>query len=234
MIRSLAFNVVGFTWTAFMMVVSLPVLAMPRPWILAPGRVWVRGLMWLLRILVGLDYTVRGRDNLPKGPFIVAAKHQSAWDTLVFPLIFADPAYVLKRELTWVPPFGWYLLRQGAVPIDRRGGAAAMRRMLRGAKRIAEQDRPIIIYPEGTRTPPGESRAYHPGVALLYRELDLPVVPIALNSGRFWARHAFRKHPGTITVDVLPPIQPGLDRRAFMARLHETLEPAAHALLDDG
>lgn len=229
--RSLAFNALGFAWTAAMMTAALPLLLAPRRWLLAFGRVWIRGLFALLRALVGLDHEVRGRENLPDGPFLVAAKHQSAWDTLVFPLIFADPAYILKRELTWSPPFGWYLLRHGAVPIDRAGGAASLRRMLRGARAVVRQGRPLIIYPEGTRRPPDTAGDYHSGVAALYRDLDLPVVPIALNSGVFWGRHAFRKQPGRIVVEILPPIAPGLDRRTFMHRLADSLEPATQRLV---
>jgi len=231
MMRSLAFNVIGFTWTALMMIALLPLLAAPRRWLIAGGRVWIRVLFWLLRRIVGLDHEVRGRENLPDEPFLIAAKHQSAWDTLVFPLIFADPAYILKRELTWSPPFGWYLLRHGAIPIDRAGGAASLRRMLRGARATVRQGRPLIIYPEGTRKPPDGGGDYHPGVAALYRDLDLPVVPIALNSGVFWGRHAFRKHPGRMVMEILPPIEPGLDRRTFMRRLGDSLEPATQRLV---
>ncbi|SDG38247.1 1-acyl-sn-glycerol-3-phosphate acyltransferase [Limimonas halophila] len=231
MMRSLTFNVVGFAWTAFMMIACLPLLAAPRRWILAGGRVWIRVLFWLLRGIVGLGHEIRGRENLPDPPFLVAAKHQSAWDTLAFPLVFDDPAYILKRELTWSPPFGWYLLRHGAVPIDRAGGAASLRRMLRGARAVVDQGRPLIIYPEGTRRPPDAPGDYHPGVAALYRDLNLPVVPIALNSGVFWGRHAFRKQPGRIVMEIQPPIEPGLSRKAFMRRLTDSLEPATARLV---
>ncbi|MGE0748078.1 MAG: lysophospholipid acyltransferase family protein [Rhodospirillales bacterium] len=234
-IPSLAFQVLFYALTAVLAVAYLPLLALPRRWLVAAGRAWCRASLWLLRATVGLDHAARGEANRPAGPAIYAFKHQSAWDTLVVPILVADPAIVLKRELLWVPLFGQYLWRCGMIAVDRRAGAAALRRMVAGARAAAAAGRPIVVFPEGTRRPVGAPPAYQPGVAALYAALGLPVVPVALNAGVFWSRRAFRKRPGRITVSFLPAIPPGLDRRAFAARLAgaieaETAQLVAHAL----
>lgn len=230
-VRSLAFNVAFFAWTVMIQILAVPLLLAPPRRMLAAGRLWTRGTIVLLRSLVGIDYEIRGTANLPENGCLVAAKHQSAWDTLIFSLLLAEPTYVLKRELMWIPVFGWYLKHYGVVAVDRKGGAKALRGMLHDARAEADRGRTIVIFPEGTRVPPGESRAYHPGVAALYRELQLPVVPVALNSGLFWGRRRFVKNPGRIVLEFLPPIPPGLSRRDFMERLHHDLEGATGRLL---
>lgn len=231
-LRSLLFNVAFWVWTAAVHLPSLVLLlpGVPRVWILSVGRFWVAGVMWLLRVVAGVRSEIRGQENLPDGPCLIASKHQSAWDTLIFSLIVRDHSFVLKQELLWIPVFGWYLKRFGVVAIDRRSGAKALRRMVRESQALAGQGRKIVIFPEGTRVPPGETRAYHPGVAALYRELQLPVVPVALTSGDHWGRRAFRKVPGTIRLAFLPPIPPGLSRKDFMARLSRDLEAGSAEL----
>jgi 1-acyl-sn-glycerol-3-phosphate acyltransferase len=231
-LRSLAFNLVFWIWTVAIHVPGLVLLipGTPRLWIIAAGRVWIRGVMVLLRVAAGIDYEIRGRENLPDGACLIAAKHQSAWDTLIFNLILEDPSFVLKRELLFVPFFGWYLKRYGIVAIDRAGGSKALRRMVAESQRITTGGRKLIIFPEGTRVAPGDSKPYHPGVAALYRDLQLPVVPVALTSGRHWGRRSFRKIPGTIRLEFLPPIPPGMDRKAFMRRLGDDLEGASERL----
>ena len=229
-LRSLAFNVLFFAWTAVYQTACLPLLLGPPVWTTRVGEAWVRVSLVLLKAIVGLGHEVRGRDNLPDGPCLVASKHQSAWDTLIFSQILDRPSYVVKQELLWVPLLGWYLKRHGVVAVDRAGGSRALKRMVGEAKAMAAAGRAIVIFPEGTRTPPGERRPYHPGVAALYRELGLPVVPVALNSGLYWRRRAFRKRPGTIVVEFLPPIPAGLPRKTFMARLQDDLEGAAERL----
>jgi 1-acyl-sn-glycerol-3-phosphate acyltransferase len=149
---------------------------------------------------------------------------------LVFAHYLHYPAYVLKRELLYLPLFGLYLLRAGMIPVDRRGRASALKRMLAAAKRRREEGRDLLIFPEGTRVAPGQHQAYQPGVAALYGHLDLPVVPVALNSGLFWGRRSFNKKPGTITLEFLPAIAPGLARKVFMAELETRLEGASRRL----
>jgi len=230
-LRSLLFNLLFALWTAFIFIVSLPTLVMPLAAAWWMGGLWVRGALLLLRATVGLGHRVRGAEHRVAGPAIYAAKHQSAWDTLVFPLLLDKPAYVLKQELIRVPLFGSYLRQCGMIPVDRQGGGAALKRMLKAARAAVAQGRSILIYPEGTRTPPGERRPYHPGVAALYGDLGVPVVPVALNSGLFWGRRAFRKRPGTITIEFLPAIPPGLPRREFMQELQARMEGASERLV---
>lgn len=229
-LRSLVFNLLFFAWTAVILLAGLPVLPFGVAAVHAVGRSWVRVTLALLAVVVGLRHRIVGLENLPDGPAIIAAKHQSAWDTLIFALPLRLPAYVLKRELMRIPVFGPYLACAGMIPVDRAGGGAALKQMVAKANAAAAAGRHLLIYPEGTRTAPGERRPYHPGVAALYGQLDLPVVPVALNSGRFWGRRAFIKRPGVITVEFLPPIPPGLTRRAFMAELERRIETASDRL----
>lgn len=229
-LRSLAFNLAFYLWTAVALTLALPVLLLPYRATYWFGRNWVRVSLWLLRRLVGLDHRIVGGELRPEGSAIYAAKHQSSWDTLVFALLLKEPAYVLKRELLFLPLFGLFLLKAGHIPVDRSAGASALKRMLATAKQRRDQGRDLLIFPEGTRVPVGERRPYHPGVAALYGQLDLPVVPVALNSGLYWGRRSFNKKPGTIALEFLPAIPPGLARRQFMAELEKRLEAASSRL----
>ncbi len=146
------------------------------------------------------------------------------------PIVLGDAAYVLKRQLLWIPIYGWYLRKLDNLSVDRAGGASALRVMVEAGKRIIAQGRSIVIFPEGTRTVPGERRPYHPGIAALYTQLDVPVVPVALNSGLFWGRRAFLKRPGRIVLEFLPSIAPGLPRKVFMRELESRIETASERL----
>jgi 1-acyl-sn-glycerol-3-phosphate acyltransferase len=232
-LRSLLFNLSFYGWTALLCVLALPTLVLPRGVLIFGGRVWAYGTVALLRHIVGLRHEVRGLENRASGSRIYALKHQSAWDTLLLPVLFDNPMIVLKRELIFLPLFGWYLVKTGQVAVDRRGRASALKRMVREAKAGAAASRPIVIFPEGTRVPPGESRPYHPGVAALYGLLGLPVVPVALNSGFFWPRRSFLKKPGLIVVEFLPAIPPGLERKAFLAELNRRIEEACARLAEE-
>jgi len=229
-LRSLLFNVGYYLWTALFLSIGLPVTLLPYPAVYRFGRMWVTVILWLSKALVGLSYRVVGLEHRVEGPAIYAVKHQSTWDTLVFPLYLHYPAYVVKRELILLPIFGFYLLRAGMIPVDRAGRASALKRMMRAAESRRDQGRDILIYPEGTRLPPGAHRAYQPGIAALYGHLDLPVVPVALNSGLFWGRRTFIKKSGIITLEFLPAIPPGLPRKQFMAELERRLEGASERL----
>jgi 1-acyl-sn-glycerol-3-phosphate acyltransferase len=230
-VRALAFNVMFFAWTAVIGVIGLPVLCAPRSAVMGFGRFWSRTVLALLRSMVGLDYQIRGSDRIPAGACIIAMKHQSTWDTLVLPVALGDPAIVLKRELVWLPIYGWYAARAGAIAIDRKAGASALRKMVAKARAIADQNRPIVIFPEGTRVAPDARLPYQPGVAALYKALALPVVPAALNSGLFWRRRSFLKRRGRITLEFLEPIAPGWSRRRLMSELQQRIETATAALL---
>jgi 1-acyl-sn-glycerol-3-phosphate acyltransferase len=230
-LRALAFNIAGIAATVVIGIAGLPLLLAPRGVVMAFGRFWARAVLALLAGIVGLRGEVRGRGNLPTGPCIIAMKHQSMWDTLMLPVMFSDPAVVIKRELLLVPFYGWYAARAGSIFIDRKGGAGAMRRMIAAAKAAAAAGRPIVIFPQGTRTAPGDASVpYQPGVAALYQGLVLPLVPAAVNSGLYWGRRSFLKWPGRAVISLLPPIPPGLPRREVMAELESRIEAATAAL----
>jgi 1-acyl-sn-glycerol-3-phosphate acyltransferase len=229
--RSVAFNIAFFAWTAIAGTIGLPLLLAPRSAAMRFGRFWARGVLILLRVIVGLDHQIRGLDRVPRGGCIVAMKHQSTWDTLIIPIVLGDPSCVLKRELLFVPFYGWYAARAGSIAIDRKAGATALRRMITAARPVAAHGRPIVIFPEGTRVAPGARLPYQPGVAALYQALATPLVPAAVNSGLFWGRRSFVKHPGRIVLEFLDPIPPGWPRRRVMAELERRIETATAALL---
>ncbi|MGE5268282.1 MAG: lysophospholipid acyltransferase family protein [Thiohalocapsa sp.] len=229
-LRAAAFNLAFVMVTALLGVAALPLLLTPRPLVMRFGRFWAWCVLALLKAIVGLDGDIRGVERLPAGAAIIAMKHQSAWDTLILPVVLGDPAVVLKRELFWVPFYGWYAARAGSIAIDRKGGAGALRRMVGAARAVAAAGRKVVIFPEGTRMAPGTRRTYQPGVAALYQTLALPVVPAAVNSGLYWGRRSFLKRPGHITLMFLEAIPPGLPRRAFMAELETRIEEATAAL----
>ncbi|MBB4286012.1 lysophospholipid acyltransferase family protein [Roseospira goensis] len=231
LVRSVLFNVLYVIWTAVLGVLYLPLLAAPRRVLVAATKAWLAGMRWMAWHVAGVRTRIEGRENLPPGPVIVAAKHQSALDTFLFHGLLDDPAYVLKRELFRIPLVGWYMKATGMIGIDRAAGAQALRAMLKACGETLAEGRQIIIFPEGTRVAPGRSLPYHPGVAALYARFpDVPLVPVTLNTGLLWGRKAFLKRPGTATLKILPPVEPGLDRRAFLAALHDRIETAGAAL----
>lgn len=233
-LRSALFNLSFLLWSAAMHIVCLPLLLAPASWVWRAAYIWIDGTLILLRVLCGLDARELGPENLPTGPAIIAAKHQSAWETLYLSRRLNRPAFILKRELLMIPLFGWFIRKVGMIAVDRAGKAAALKKMVRDANDAFAAGRQIIIFPEGTRVAPGEHKPYQPGIAALYGQLNVPVAPVALNSGLYWGRKAFNKKAGRILIEYLPPIPPGLDRKAFMAELESRLEPAARNLLTGG
>jgi len=230
LIRSLVFQLFFSVWTLFLAIAFLPLMILPRGCMVRASLFWSLSLFAALRLICGLKHRIEGRGNIPDGPALFAVKHQSAWDTLMMPVVLPGAAVVLKKELTWLPFYGWYIRKYGTIGIDRGRGVSALRNMRRAARDCAEAGRSIIVFPEGTRVAPGETGAFHPGIAALYGDLNLPVVPVALNSGRFWRRRGFLRHPGTITLKFLPVIKPGLERRDFMKRLERDISSAQGAL----
>lgn len=230
-VRALAFYGGLYLWTAAIGLASLPLYFAPRTAMVVLSRFWAAGVLEILAATIGLRHRVVGQENLPQGPVIVAAKHQSAWETFAFALLLHDPAIVLKRSLLWLPFYGWALAKLGMIAIDRAAGASALRALTRGAEPRVAEDRPILVFPEGTRVAPGARRPYHPGTFALYRTLAIPVVPVALDSGLYWPRRKLMKRPGTIVIEFLPPIMPGLDRANFMAALEDRIETATDKLI---
>jgi 1-acyl-sn-glycerol-3-phosphate acyltransferase len=231
MARSILSAVLFFVTTTLFVVIGSPLFFAPRRWAMAALAVHARFELFLLRTIVGLDMEVRGREKLPEGPCLVASKHQSAWETFALIPLFRDPALLMKRELFWIPFHGWFSYKFQMIPVDRDKGPAALRRMLREAKKRIADGREIIIFPEGTRRRPGAPPDYKTGVVLLYEALNVPCVPVALNSGVFWPRRSWRRYPGTVVVEFLDPIPPGLPKAEFLARLKESIETASDRLL---
>lgn len=232
-LRSLLFQIYLYSVSAVMTLGGLPLLVLPRRWTVAIVRLWSQLQLWGAANITGIEYEIRGAENLPDGPYLIASKHQSMWDTIFWPVGVRDPAIVQKRELNYVPLYGWYTLKAGMISIDRGSGPAAIRKLIRQGRKAVAEGRPIMIFPEGSRMAPGAAPNYKPGVAALYTQLDIPCVPVALNSGLFWARRALRRQPGTIVVDILPAIQPGLKRKPFMAQLEATIETATDKLVEE-
>jgi 1-acyl-sn-glycerol-3-phosphate acyltransferase len=230
-LRSILFNIAYYLNLTAWMILALPTLAMPRRNFIRIARAWAGSSLWLLRVIAGTNVEFRGVEKIPPGGLLVASKHQSLWETFALLRIFDDPAYVLKRELMWIPIFGWYAWKARSVPINRSGGAAALAAMNQRAREEVEAGRQIIIFPEGTRRAPGAEPAYKFGIAHLYDRLGVPCLPIALNSGQFWPRRKMIRYPGTIIVEILDPIAPGLPRDAFFRLLQDRIEPASNALL---
>jgi len=224
-IRSWIYLVLFVSWTTFCGFFLLPTLVR-RDWTLAGIRFWVRGIMFLARTVAGVTCRIEGKENIPPGACIVAAQHQASFETYRIFLELPRPVFVLKRELTWIPLIGWYMARGGLVPIDRASGATAMRKMLRAAKAAMARGDQIVLFPEGTRVPPGEQRPYQPGVVALYNSLNVPVIPMALNTGALWGKTRILKIPGQIVFRFLPPMPAGMDKTEILDALRVQIEGA--------
>ena len=229
LLRSAAFNVLMFVWTILLYIAYMPVLAFPPPAIIACVRFWAFSLFALHRTILGLSFEFRG--SLPEGGFIVAAAHQSAWDVFGFHAVFRGPVYVLKKELTRIPLFALLVRRLGMIAIDRSGSPASTRAMLRAAPAALAAGRPVIVFPGGTRSPPGAEFELLAGIGALYRFCKVPVVPVSLNTGFYWGRRSFIKKPGVMIVEFGEPIPPGLKREEFMALLSERIAAGNARLL---
>ena len=232
--RSLLFSLLFYVNMIVLMVVGLPTIVLPYAVFLAILRAWSRISLWLLRTICGVSVEWRGKEKLPHGSCIVACKHQSVWETFALFMLLDDPTFVLKRELMWIPLFGWLATKSGMIPIDRKARVSSLARMAARARSEIARGREIVIFPEGTRRPPGAEPRYMPGVALIYSELNLTCVPIALNSGLFWPRRSLIRHPGTVLVEVLDPIPAGLAKRTFLAQLQKSIEEATARLVAEG
>jgi 1-acyl-sn-glycerol-3-phosphate acyltransferase len=198
----------------------------------AVSQVWSKGIVWLFKYAIGLDYRERGRDNVPSGPCIIACNHQSLWETAVLCAIFPDASIVAKQELRRLPIVGWFLHRYPMILVDRSAGRQALRQMNDEARRAIGEGRKVLIFPQGTRQAVDEPIKFQPaGIAALYTNLDVPVLPVAHNSGLFWGKKTLMIHSGLITLSYLPPIPPGLDRKAFQAELERMIAEEAERLI---
>jgi len=232
-LRSFIFQIVFWANTVALMLIWLPALFMRRQMSQELGRTWGRTSLWLVEKFCGLKIEWRGLDNIPTGAVIVASKHQSIWDTFVLPIRFPDFSYILKHELVWLPFFGWYLLAAEQIAIDRARGGKLLPQLIEKSKKIFAQGRQLFIFPEGTRRPVGAPPQYKVGIAHLYEATNVPVLPVALNAGLFWPRRSFMIYPGTVVIEFLPVIQPGLPLREFFVRLQDEIETASDRLIGE-
>ena len=228
-VRAVAFQLAFVTWSFLFALWLLPLSpfldgAGLRRW----ARRWEGGILRLLRHVAFITVEVRGEP--PTEPSLLASKHQSALETVVYHRLVPDIAIPVKVELTRIPLFGRYLLRSGCIPVEREQATKAMRALMQAAKARMDQGLSLLIFPEGTRVPPGERRPYRSGIAALYTQLGRPVVPVALHTGHVWAKGPFAKRPGHAVIQFLEPIPPGMERKAFMALLEERIETASAAL----
>lgn len=234
LLRSILFNVLFYLNTLAHMLIAMPTMMMPYRAVVGVAKMWGRTNLWLLRHVCRLDVEWRGLEKIPRGGLILASKHQSTWETFALLTLLDDPVFILKRELMWIPVFGWCLQKGGMIPVDRSAGRAALAAMTARARSAVAQGRQIIIFPEGTRRPAGAEPKYKFGVAFLYADCGAPCVPVALNSGLYWPRRRFLRLPGKVRVEVLDPIQPGEDRNVFFRELEQRMETATARLIVEG
>jgi 1-acyl-sn-glycerol-3-phosphate acyltransferase len=230
-LRSIIFNVLFYLNVVVHVLLAMLALPLPRRATVGVAKLWGRGCLRLARAICGLNVEWRGLEKIPPGAVLVAAKHQSAWDTFALMTVLDDPTYVLKRELTWIPLFGWGLMKGGMIPVDRSAGKEALTGLIARTQAALSEKRQVIIFPEGTRRPPGADPDYKLGIVQLYAACNVPCVPVALNSGLFWPRRRLMRYPGTIIVEVLDPIPAGLPRGQFFRRLQNDIEMATARLI---
>jgi len=230
-LRSFVFVSLFYLWSTVLAFPMLALLVCPRKWMLAAFRFWAVGVIWLLRVCCNIRVELRGRENVPAGRALIAAKHQCMFDVFAQYMWLPDVCFVMRKELTRIPFFGWYAWKAGMIVVDREGGAGALRKLVRDARARLVDPRQLVIFPEGTRGEPGKAGDYQPGVAGLYRDLGLTTHPVATNSGVHWPAHGFLRRPGTIVFEYVEPIPPGLKRAEYMRRLEDEIETASNALL---
>src|SRR5437879_13687302 len=229
---SRVFNVRFYVLLPFWVIVAIPTYLMPRWAILNIARYWARSSIWLMRVICNIKVEYRGLEKVPKGPLIVASKHQSMWETFALMQFFDAPLFIYKRELAWIPFFGWYLMKSKMIGVDRDGGMRSLMEMARRAPKEIRSGRQLIIFPEGTRTPVDAPPVYLTGVGQIYVSSGVPCLPVALNSGLFWPRRTFMRYPGTLVVEFLDPLPPGLSRKDFIARIKASIEDATNRLVE--
>lgn len=233
-IRSAVFNLVFYINLILFLVLGAEFFATPRKWSIRALQAWGRSSILWLRVIAGIRMEVRGQENIPQGACLVAGKHQSFWETFAILPLLDDPAMVLKKELTYIPFFGWFIYKFRMIPVERSAGTQALKKLIAQAEREIAAGRQVVIMPEGTRRGPDDPPDYKPGAAALYGKLDVPCVPFALNSGLFWPRRRFLKHPGTIVISFLPAIPAGLPRKEFQTRLEQAIEAETRKLVAEG
>lgn len=232
-LRSIIFNIIFYLNLALFLILGSWLFLCPRIWAIRGLQAWARSSLWLLEFICNIKLEVRGRENILAGPCLIAGKHQSFWETFAVLPLFDDPCMVLKRELTFIPLFGWFCLKFKMIAVERSAGSAALRKLVARGKEEIARGRAIIIMPEGTRRGVDDPPDYKPGAAALYNALDVPCVPFGLNSGLFWPRRKFLRNPGIIVVEFLPAIPAGLPRKEFQKHLEAAIETSSTSLISE-
>ncbi len=234
-IRTILFNIAFFGGSLFWSIALQWIRLLPRAKAARTVEKYYFGYILLItKYIMNIKLELRGLENIPKsGSYILASKHQSAYETLILPIIIKDPAIILKQELTKIPLWGMYPVKMGMIAIDRGSASQALRSIIRGAKRVKAEERPILIFPQGTRTKPGEKAPYKIGINKLYKDIDLPILPVALNTGVFWGKNSFWKKSGTIVFEFLPIIPAGMNVKEAMQELETKIETNSDKLLEE-
>ncbi len=234
-LRSLTYNVLFYVNLIVWLICAIPTFVLPPRYLMAMAQGWAKTALWLLKVICNTGYEVRGMEKLPAGGYIMAGKHQSFWETFALLTLVKNPVFILKRELMWIPLFGWCLAKTSMIPIDRGAKTKALAMAMGRAKEeVSGNGRQLIIFPEGTRRPAGAEPSYKFGIAHIYADLGVPCVPVALNTGLYWPRRKFLRYPGTILVEILDPIPAGLDKQVFFERMQASIEEGSNRLLAEG
>ena len=234
-VRSILFVIWLYGGMAVIGIGALPVMLLPRRFAIRAIGLYAQYIRLGLWLICGVRVELRGREHIPDGALLIAGKHQAMLDVFIPFILFRDPAVIMKRELLWYPALGWYALKTKMIPIDRAGTTRTLKRMVGEAKTRTDNGRQILIYPEGTRTQPGADSDYKSaGLSALYNSLDVPVLPLATNSGLCWKARGLTRRPGRVVYEALPAIPAGLNRKEMLARLQAELEEASSRLLDEG
>jgi len=232
MVKSILFYFFLYIWTIFLGIIFIPFLFLQKEKLYKPAYMWIKGIFFLLKIICNITYRVSGNKNIPdEEAFIIASKHQSAFETLLLFSMFQKAIFIHKYELFFIPIFGLYLKKISMVAINRLGKSSALKKMLDDSKKKISEGHSLIIFPEGTRKIPGAKPDYKPGVAGIYKELHCDVLPVALNSGLYWPKNSFTIKPGEIIIEFLPVIKKGLNKKDFIEKLEKTIEDKTSSLI---
>lgn len=231
-VKSFLFNFCYIVWTAIIGIMFFPIVFLPtRIIILVVGKIWAKGLYFFLKLFCNLELNLKGANNRSKIPAIYASKHQSALETFMYHILIHKPVFVLKQELLNLPIFGFYLKKMGMIAIDREGGIKSLKHLLSQVQEKIKDGYSIIIFPEGTRTSPGEEVIYNAGITAIYNMKAANIIPVALNTGCFWPKNSFLKKSGKFTIEFLPSISNELTKQEFMEKLYQQIETKSKELM---
>ncbi|MBA5724012.1 1-acyl-sn-glycerol-3-phosphate acyltransferase [Candidatus Liberibacter sp.] len=232
LIRSIIFNILFCINILLAAIISIPLwLLSTKKQFMRFARIWVNIQQLLLKYVTKTCLKVEGLEHIPPKGCIIAIKHQSSWDTIFFLTCLNDPIFIVKRSIFYIPLFGWYCFRLGMIGVDRNSKRIDMRNIIKRSQKTVEQNRQLVIYPEGTRRPPGAKTIYKKGIAHIYNSLSVPVIPIVVHAGLFWPHKGFMRYPGNFKVRILPPIPPGMPKEDFFAKLQDNMEYESKKLL---